>query len=68
MNSILTDTGVVSNALATLVSHQPELATARRDVVIRSEFRYSGTPLISLSHTNIGVVDNVTAPPGAGPC
>src|ERR1700727_2476037 len=47
-------------------SHQPELAAARRDVVIRSEFRYSGTPLISLSDTNIRVIDNVSAPPGAG--
>jgi hypothetical protein len=52
--------------LGDLGSHQPELATARRDVVIRSEFRYSGSPLISLSHTNIRVVDNVSAPPGAG--
>jgi len=47
VKSILTDTGVVSNGLGDLGSHRPELCdrAPARDVIIRSEFGYSGAPL-----------------------
>src|SRR6202040_2577859 len=42
--------------------HSPEFASARDDIVIGSEFRHSGTPLSTLSHTDIRVVGNVSTP------
>jgi hypothetical protein len=66
VKSILTDTGVVSNALATLDPTRPNLRPRARDIVVGPEFRYADPPLITLSQANIGVVDDVSAPPGAG--
>jgi len=44
----------------------PELTTAGHDIVIGSEFRHSGAPLITLSHPDIGIVDDVSTPTRTG--
>src|ERR1700685_408977 len=48
--------------LSDLGPHSPEVTSARDDIVIGSEFRHSGTPLTTLSHTDIRVVCNVSTP------
>ena len=54
--------------LGNLGPHQTELAAARRNVVVGPEFRYADPPLITLSHANIGVVDDVLPHPERVPC
>src|SRR5271166_929567 len=49
-----------------LGSESSELAAACDDIVVRPECRDSGAPLIPLSHTDIRIVGDISAPTGAG--
>src|SRR4051794_17880599 len=49
-----------------LGSEPTELPSSRHDVVIRPERRDAGAPLVPLSYKDFRVVDDVSAPAGAG--